>query len=281
MGLRDKLWSSKTKDVVRIVRLAGSIKNGSGGVNSKSLNVPALEKLLDKAFDTKKVKPKAVALEISCPGGSAPISNLIYSRIRNLSVKKEVPVYSFIEDLAASGGYWLALAGDEIYCDPNSMVGSIGALFANIGLEEVFKTLGLEFRLITAGENKFRFDPSKPMKDSDRLWMEQMLKEVHNNFIQLVKERRTNLDVDHKTVFTGDVFTGSRALQVGLVDGLSSDMRVVMQEKYGPDVTFERMTGPTGWRAFLQKPSTELYFDANKTLEGIHDWSLKARHPGS
>ena len=130
-------WGAK--NVVRIVRLQGTIRPQSRG---QGLNLQKIDKHLGKAFDIKKVKPKAVCLEINSPGGSAVQSSLIYQRIRNLSKATEVPVLSFTEDYAASGGYWLALAGDEIFVDPNSVVGSIGALFGNFGFEEAIKRLG-------------------------------------------------------------------------------------------------------------------------------------------
>ena len=130
-------WGAK--NVVRIVRLQGTIRPQSRG---QGLNLQKIDKHLGKAFDIKKVKPKAVCLEINSPGGSAVQSSLIYQRIRNLSKVTEVPVLSFTEDYAASGGYWLALAGDEIFVDPNSVVGSIGAVFGNFGFEEAIKKLG-------------------------------------------------------------------------------------------------------------------------------------------
>lgn len=129
-------WGAK--NVVRIVRLQGTIRPQS----RSGLNLQKVEKYLDKAFDTKRVKPKAVCLEINSPGGAAVQSNMIYQRIRNLSKANDVPVLSFAEDYAASGGYWLAMAGDEIFVDPNSVVGSIGALFGNFGMTEAIKKLG-------------------------------------------------------------------------------------------------------------------------------------------
>lgn len=127
------------KNVVRIVRLEGKIRASS---RTGGLNLRAVEKQLSKAFDMKKVKPKAVCLEINSKGGSAVQSNLIYQRIRNLSTANAVPVVSFVEDFAGSGGYWLALAGDEILVDPNSLVGSVGVLSGTFGMEETIKKLG-------------------------------------------------------------------------------------------------------------------------------------------
>jgi len=233
-------WGAK--NVVRIVRLQGTIRPQS----RSGLNLQKVEKYLDKAFDTKRVKPKAVCLEINSPGGAAVQSNMIYQRIRNLSKANDVPVLSFAEDYAASGGYWLAMAGDEIFVDPNSVVGSIGALFGNFGMTEAIKKLGLEWRLITAGENKIRMDPFKPLKQEDLEFWSKKLQIVHNNFINVVKERRTKLDVNHKTVFSGDVFSGQEAVSVGLADGICSDMKVLCFERFGKDVKFERCEPPKG-----------------------------------
>ena len=130
----------RDKPVVRVIPLVGSIMARSGG--GRNLNFAGVQKQVEDAFDCKKVQPKAVVLNINSPGGSAVQSNLIYSRIRNLADKTKVPVISFIEDTCASGGYWLALAGDEIYADPNSVVGSIGALSMVFGVEETLKKLG-------------------------------------------------------------------------------------------------------------------------------------------
>ena len=143
-------WGAK--NVVRIVRLQGTIRPQSRG---QGLNLQKIDKHLGKAFDIKKVKPKAVCLEINSPGGSAVQSSLIYERIRNLSKATEVPVLSFTEDYAASGGYWLALAGDEIFVDPNSVVGSIGALFGNFGFEEAIKKLGKFKSFLNSEHNLF------------------------------------------------------------------------------------------------------------------------------
>mgnify|MGYP001792386182 CR=1 FL=1 len=142
--ISSKLPWKKSKDVVRVVRLAGTIMSRPGRSTSSGryLNLRSIEKVLDRAFDDKKVKPKAVCLEVNSTGGSATQSNLIYSRIRSLANDKSIPVLSFTEDYACSGGYWLAVAGDEIYMDPNSIVGSIGALIYSFGLVEAIKKLG-------------------------------------------------------------------------------------------------------------------------------------------
>lgn len=245
-------WGAK--NVVRIVRLQGRIAPQPRG---QVLNLQKIEKHLDKAFDTKKVKPKAVCLEINSMGGNVVQSNLIYQRIRNLSKASDVPVISFAEDYAASGGYWLAMAGDEILVDPNSLVGSIGVLYGVLGFEETIKKLGLDWRLITAGENKFRMDPFKPLKQADIDFTIKKLQEVHHNFISLVKERRPKLDVNHKTVFSGDIFTGQEAVSMGLADGFCSDIKALCFERYGKDVKFERCEPPKGFLDRFQGLGTD------------------------
>ena len=139
--ISSRLPWKKPKNVVRVLRLAGNIAARQGN-SARALNLRKIEKFIDRAFDDKKVKPKAVCLEINSPGGSAVQSNLIYNRIRSLSKEKNVPVLSFTEDYAVSGGYWLAVAGDEIYVDPNSILGSIGVLMYTFGMVEAIKKLG-------------------------------------------------------------------------------------------------------------------------------------------
>ncbi|KAL9950887.1 hypothetical protein ACROYT_G043458 [Oculina patagonica] len=237
----------------------------------RSLNFRKVEKHLEGAFDTKKIKPKAVCLEINSRGGSPVQSNLIYQRIRALSKKNAVPVLSFAEDTAASGGYWLALAGDEIFVDPNTVIGNIGALYGTFGMEETIKKLGLEWRLLTAGENKFRNDPFKPVKQEDVDFLQNILNQIHVNFINKVKERRPTLDVKHKTVFTGDYFLGTDAVSIGLADGICSDMKALCRERFGEDVKFERCEPPQGFLSGLKNfgSETRVEISMNDALEEL------------
>lgn len=254
------------KNIVRVVRLAGSIQT-----KKQSLNLLALEKTLDKAFDTKKVTPLAVALEINCPGGSPTQTSLLFNRIRNLSEEKQVPVYSFVEDVAASGGYWLACAGDEIYAERTSLVGSIGVISIKFGAVEAVKNLGVELRVQTAGKSKFRFDPTKPVSEEDRLWSQSLLNEMHTLFIDAVVSRRPallktcNNDPKQSELFSGEVYTGAKALTLGLVDHEYTDMRAVMREKFGKDVKFNRISVKKSWQDIINPTVSMKMADATST----------------
>lgn len=277
MNIIRNLVRPSPKNVVRIVRLEGTIvsqtRRGPG-----SLNLRKVEKHLDKAFATKKVRPRAVCLEINSGGGSPVQSNLIFNRIRALSKATKIPVLSFAEDLAASGGYILALAGDEIFVEPNTIIGSIGALSQGFGFQETIKKLGMESRIFTSGEHKVRLDPFSPLKQDDVNYVTNVLKQIHGNFIELVKERRPSLDVKHKTVFSGDFFTGKDAVSFGLADNTCSDLRAVCQARFGRNVKFERCEPPSGVLGRLRNLVTQMKVEVsiNDMLEEL---TLKQYRP--
>ncbi len=190
---------------------------------------------------------KAVAIQINSPGGSAVQSMLIYKRIRALAVEKNLKVYIFAEDVAASGGYLLALAGDEIYADPASIVGSIGVITSGFGLHELISKIGVERRVITAGANKDTLDPFLPQKPEDVERIKALQLDVHQSFIDLVKTRRGDkLDKADIDLFTGEFWSGKRALELGLIDG-HSDLRTKMREIYGDDVRLKLVAPSTSW----------------------------------
>jgi len=265
----------RDKPVVRVIPLVGSIMARSGG--GRSLNFAGVQKQVEDAFDCKKVQPKAVVLNINSPGGSAVQSNLIYSRIRNLADKTKVPVISFIEDTCASGGYWLALAGDEIYADPNSVVGSIGALSMVFGVEETLKKLGFESRIIKAGKNKFRSNPFEPQNPDDVVWTKNFLSEIHDNFKALVKERRKSLDLNHKTIFEADVFTGRVAAKIGLIDGVHSDLSKLIKDRYGDEVVLKKMQAKRRFPFFSNSAGAELRVDAADIIHGISEAGMESK----
>ena len=179
---------------------------------------------------------KAVAIQINSPGGSAVQSMLIYKRIRALAAEKNLKVYVFAEDVAASGGYLLALAGDEIYADPSSIVGSIGVITATFGVNELINRIGVERRVYTAGESKDTLDPFLPEKPEDVERIKALQRDVHQAFIDLVKTRRgAKIDKAGVDLFTGEFWSGGKALELGLIDGLS-DLRTKMREIYGDEV---------------------------------------------
>jgi serine protease SohB len=218
--------------LVAVVRLHGAI--GSVGVGRGGLSITSTARDLEAAFTLRGVK--AVALAINSPGGSPVQSNLIYRRIRSLSEEHKVPVIAFCEDAAASGGYWLACAGDEIYADPNSIVGSIGVVSGGFGFPALLAKLGVERRLYVQGENKGMLDAFSPERASDVEHLHGIQKVVHESFKTLVRERRgERLKTDEPALFTGAFWTGAQALAFGLVDGLG-DLRTVLRARFGDKV---------------------------------------------
>ena len=227
-----KLPFLNSDPLVNVVRLQGAITTTGRGLDDASL-APVLQKAFTKG------KPKAVALQINCPGGSPAQSSLIAARIRRLSAEKNVPVYAFVEDVAASGGYWLACAADEIHADECSIVGSIGVIAAGFGLHELIDRYGVERRVHTAGTSKSMLDPFRPEKEEDVKRLEGWLTQLHETFIAYVKSRReAHLD-DDPALFSGEVWIGKRAHDKGLVDGIGHLMPV-MKGLYGDKTRFRR-----------------------------------------
>ncbi len=219
-----------TGPVVAVIRLDGVI----AARGRRSLSLQRLAPALERAFRFRNLKGVAVA--INSPGGSPAQSQLLFRRIRQLADEHGVPVFAFAEDVAASGGYWLALAADEIYAEESSLVGSIGVVSAGFGFAQVLGRLGVERRLYTAGEDKSLLDPFLPEnpRDIERLGLLQ--RDLHDGFKELVRARRgARLKGEDAVVMNGDVFTGRRALALGLIDGIG-DMRSVMRARFGADV---------------------------------------------
>jgi signal peptide peptidase SppA len=239
MSVMDKLTSQipmigdKTDrgDVVAVVKLHGVITPSPSPLARGSINLTAVESALTRAFGHDRLK--AVALLINSPGGAPTQSGLVAERIRQLADKKNVPVLAFCEDVAASGGYWLACAADEIFAHRTSMVGSIGVISGGFGFTGLLERFGIERRLHTAGANKSRLDPFSPEKPEDVEWLKKMHSQLHELFVEWVKERRGDRLVTTEDLFTGDVWLGNKALELGLVDGLGS-LREVITERY-PD----------------------------------------------
>ncbi len=202
-----------------------------------SLSDAALAPILEKAF--RKGKPKAVALEINSPGGSPVQSALIGSRIRRLSEETKVPVIAFVEDVAASGGYWLAAAADEIYADDNSVVGSIGVISAGFGAHVFLARQGVERRVYTAGKSKSMLDPFRPENEEDVARLKVLLEDIHENFIAHVKARRGEKLSTSRDLFTGEIWIGRKAAELGLIDGIAH-LKPKIQEQFGEKVKFRR-----------------------------------------
>lgn len=189
---------------------------------------------IEKAFSLSKLP--TVAVVINSPGGSPVQSNLIFGRIRQLAKEKEKRVYAFCEDIAASGGYFLALAGDEIYADPSSIVGSIGVISAGFGLHKLIDRFGIERRVHAAGKDKGALDPFRPERPEDVLLLKDLQRDVHEVFISLVKERRAGkLNGSEDELFSGSFWSAGKARELGLIDGVA-DLRGKMQELHGRKV---------------------------------------------
>ncbi|MCG8446527.1 MAG: S49 family peptidase [Hyphomicrobiales bacterium] len=223
-----------TKDLplVAVVSLSGAI--GMSTPLRPSLSIAAVAAILDRAFTMRNVK--AVAISVNSPGGSPVQSALIYKRIRALSEENEVPVYIFVEDVAASGGYLIALAGDEIIADQNSIIGSIGVISTSFGFDRAIEKLGIDRRVYTSGARKMTLDPFQPEKPDDVRRLKAVQKDVHQTFIDLVKERRGSaLQAPDRTLFSGEFWSGAKGLELGLVDRIG-DLRSEMRGRFGEDV---------------------------------------------
>ncbi|MEM7424532.1 MAG: S49 family peptidase [Pseudomonadota bacterium] len=228
------------KPVVPVVRLHGTI--GAVTPLRPGLTLQQINPVLEKAFSFGKAR--AVAVSVNSPGGSPVQSALIYHRIRQLAASEKKQVLVFTEDVAASGGYMLAIAGDEIYADPSSIIGSIGVVSSGFGFVDAIKKLGIERRVHTAGENKSILDPFTPEKKADVDRLKQMQLEVHDHFKDMVRERRgAKLEESDKDLFSGAFWSGVKARDLGLVDGLGN-MHTVLREKFGDEVMLKTISGP-------------------------------------
>lgn len=228
--------------VIPVIRLSGMIMSG-GSPFRPALSLASAAGVLEKAFAFKKAP--AVAISINSPGGSPVQSRLIYKRIRDLAAEKDKKVLIFVEDVAASGGYMIAIAGDEIIADPSSIVGSIGVVSSSFGFQELIKKIGVERRVYTAGKNKVALDPFQPEKKADVDKLKKLQLEVHQTFIDLVQERRGDRLSDDPDLFTGAFWSGITGLELGLVDGLG-DMRSEIKKRYGEDAKMKLVAAPRG-----------------------------------
>ena len=227
------------RPVVPLVRLQGVIAPITGPGPRSVINLATTEKVLERAFSRERVV--AVGLLVNSPGGSPTQSALVADRIRGLADEHEVPVLAFCEDVAASGGYWLACAADEIYAHPTSIVGSIGVVSQSFGLEGLLQRIGVERRLYTAGQAKSRLDPFLPEKPEDVAWLRGLQDQLHGMFREWVVARRGDKLATDTELFDGEVWTGARALELGLVDGLGT-ARGVLAERF-PDAELVPVEG--------------------------------------
>ena len=222
--------------VVSVIRLQGMV-NSSKGVGNFSLE--SSRKKIDDAFKPDRLAE--VLISVNSPGGSPVQSDLITSYIKLKASKDKVPVTVFVEDMAASGGYWIACAGSKIFASKTSIVGSLGVIYGGLGFTELIKKVGIERRLITAGENKALMDPFSPLKESDVEIVKKMLSESHQVFIDHVKSNRgMNLQATDEELFNGAIWTGEAAVKLGLVDDIKN-MDEYIQDKYGDKVKVKRV----------------------------------------
>jgi signal peptide peptidase SppA len=245
----------KRPPTVAVVRLQGMIANSSRGLDD-----PGIGPVIERAV---KAKPVALALQINSPGGSPVQSSLIAARIRRLAAEHDLPVFAFVEDVAASGGYWLACAADEIWADRTSILGSIGVISAGFGAHEAIARLGIERRVHTAGLSKSTLDPFRPENPEDVAHLDMILADIHAAFIDHVKLRRGTRLADDPDLFTGRFWTAERAVALGLADGIGH-LVPKMKERFGDKVRF-RKYGPK--RSFLSRFGLALAGDALATVE--------------
>jgi signal peptide peptidase SppA len=228
--------------IVPVVRLSGLI--GSVTPLRPGMTLAGVARILERAFSMRNAK--AVALVINSPGGSPVQSRQIYLRIRQLAAEKRLPVLVFVEDVAASGGYMIACAGDEIFCDPSSILGSIGVVGGTFGLQDLIKKIGVERRLYTAGEHKAMLDPFLPEKPDDVARVKAIQQEIHEIFIALVKESRgARLKASDDVLFTGEYWAGETCVSLGLADAIG-DLRSIVRARYGEKVLTPVVAPPTG-----------------------------------
>jgi signal peptide peptidase SppA len=259
--------------VVPVVRLSGVI--GAVTPLRPGMSLAGVAKSLERAFATRNAK--AVALVINSPGGSPVQSRQIYFRIRQLAAEKKLPVLVFVEDVAASGGYMIACAGDEIFCDPSSILGSIGVVGGSFGFVDLIKKIGVERRLYTAGEHKATLDPFLPEDPEDVARLKQLQREIHAIFIALVKDSRgARLKGGDDFLFTGEYWAGEKSVSLGLADAIG-DIRSTLRARYGDKVQTP-VIAPAGGllSGLLGRKSAGAGTSALDGIEGLPDGLISA-----
>lgn len=279
-GLADKLMEylparfRPGAAVVPVVRLSGVI--GAVTPLRPGMTLAGVARILERAFSYRNAK--AVALVINSPGGSPVQSRQIYVRIKQLAAEKKLPVLVFVEDVAASGGYMIACAGDEIICDPSSILGSIGVVGGSFGFQEAIRRLGIERRLYTAGAHKAMLDPFLPEDPDDVAKLKAIQREIHDIFISLVKESRgARLKGSDDTLFTGEYWAGESSIALGLADSIG-DLRSTLRARYGEKVLTPVIAQPTGLLSglFGRKAPGAGQLSAMESMAGLPDELISA-----
>ncbi len=259
----------KKKTVIPHVRLTGVI--GSVGRFKQGIDLAGQREILKRAFSYK--KPKTVAISINSPGGSPVQSHLIYSYIKQLSKKNKTKVLVFAEDVAASGGYFIACSGDEIYANSSSIIGSIGVISASFGFKELIQKIGIERRIYTAGKNKSTLDPFIDEKEEDVKRLKKIQLDLHGDFINIVKASRGKklIEPDKNNIFTGEFWSGSSALKLGLIDGIGNADQII-KEKFGDDVIIKKFEKQKSFLA--KKLSSSIDNQIENLIDNLQERSL-------
>lgn len=257
--------------IVAVLRFSGVI--GQVGIGRRGMTLDDLADAIERAFKMSRLN--AVALSVNSPGGSPVQSALIAARIRALADEHEVPVYAFCEDVAASGGYWLACAADHIYAEGASVIGSIGVVSAGFGFPEAMQKVGIERRIHTAGDSKAMLDPFRPEDPKDVKRLRELQEDVHDQFKSWVRERRgARLNAAESKLFDGTIWSGRKAEKLGLVDGVGN-LRAVMRDKFGEKVRLRPVRVHRGWlqKRFGVSRSAEFAADFLAAVEERLIWS--------
>ena len=265
-------WIFKKKKIIPHIKLSGVI--GNVGKFKQGIDYAGQEEIIKKAFSLKKAP--SVAISINSPGGSPVQSHLIYKFIRELAKKNKKKVIVFTEDVAASGGYLIACAGDEIYANPSSIVGSIGVIYSSFGFKDLIQKMGIQRRVYTAGKNKSTLDPFLEEKTEDIERLKNIQLELHQDFINVVEESRTSKLKKDKGIelFSGEFWSGRKAKELGLVDGLGNADQI-LKEKYGEDVVIKKFEKPKGWLAKKLSSSED---QADKLINILEERSIWQRY---
>jgi len=274
MKFISRFFKSNTQ-IINVIRMNGVIASGSKFPGSSNLSLESLEKQIERAFSGKKIA--GVALIINSPGGSPVQSALISERIIELSSKNNIPVFAFVEDVAASGGYWLACSADEIFVMPASIVGSIGVISAGFGFVEVIKKIGVERRVFSKGENKGMLDPFQPQNSDDVKVITDLQEEIHNQFKEWVSKRRGNRlnkeIIIKEGIFEAKIFSGVKACEIGLADSIG-ELKQVMRERIDEKVVFKEISGRKKLGQRLGLSSSKYY----KVIDYIEEKIAFARY---
>ncbi len=257
----------KKKKIIPLIRLSGVI--GSVGKFKQGIDLSGQEEIIKKAFSIK--KSPAVAIAINSPGGSPVQSHLVYDFIRYQAKKYKKKVFVFAEDVAASGGYLISCAGDEIYANQSSIIGSIGVIYSSFGFKDLIAKIGVKRRVYTAGKNKSTLDPFLDEKKEDIERLKNIQVDLHKNFINVVeKSRSTKLKKNSSDeLFTGEFWSGTKALELGLIDGIGN-ANEILREKFGDDIIIKKFEKNKSWLA--RKLSSETQID--KFLNSIEEKSI-------